>query len=183
MSPFGCVVVGVVSGMGGGGIRDILLNSRVSWLRQPSFALLCLGTGLLGAYGWEEVKQWTGITENGPWAKLISVASLGGCTCSGAEAAMILTPNVPGQLAYGAGLAAITATGGGCMRDFLLHRRPGVLYDGLDNAIPAAIGAIAYQTARRAHASLALQTVIAFVTSCGLRSGVRYYNSMKKKRR
>jgi len=117
------------------------------------------------------------------WAKLISIASLGGCTCAGAEAAIPLTNNVAGQLVYGAGLAAITATGGGCTRDYMLQRRPGVLYDGFENAVPAVFVAVAFQTARRAHASLAAQTALTFITSCGLRSCVRYYRASNRNKK
>jgi len=182
MSTVGCLALSFVSGMGGGTIRDVLISQRVSWLQQqPRNDLLCTCTGLLGAYGWEELKKRTGISEDGLWAKIVSIASLGGCTCAGAEAAMSLTSNTAGQLAYGGGLAAITATGGGCLRDYMLHKRPAVLYDGFENAVPAMAGAFAYQTARRAHASLAVQTIMAFITSCGLRSCVRHYRTVHKK--
>ena len=175
MSPVGCVVLSFVSGMGGGTLRDTLLGRRVYWLQQPRFALLCLGTGLMGAYGWEEVKKYTGIRDDGLWAKTISLGSLGGCTCGGAQVGMQITDNPVAQLAYGMGFAAITATGGGCLRDYMLNRRPGVLYaDYLDKAVPAAFGAVAYQAARKANASLAAQTAIGFITSCGLRSYFKY---------
>lgn len=181
MSPVGCGVLSFVTGMGGGSMRDILLGNRVYWLRDTRFAVLCTATGLLGAFGWEELKRRTGIRDDGLWARLISMGSIGGCTCGGAEAAMQLTRSPLGQLACGAGLAMLTATGGGCVRDFMLGRRPAVLYpEGLANVFPAAVGAAAYQAARRAHAPLAVQTAVGFVTSCGLRDLMRHRFATRK---
>ena len=181
MSPVGCAVLSFVTGMGGGSMRDILLGNRVYWLRDTRFAVLCAGTGLLGAFGWEELKRRTGIRDDGLWARLISMGSIGGCTCGGAETAMQLTTNPLGQLVCGAGLAMLTATGGGCVRDYMVGRRPAVLYpEGLANVFPAAVGAVAYQTARRAHAPLAVQTAVGFVTSCGLRDIMKHYAAVRK---
>lgn len=181
MSPVGCVVLSFVTGMGGGSMRDILLGNRVYWLRDTRFAVLCAGTGLLGAYGWEELKRRTGLRDDGLWARLISMGSIGGCTCGGAETAMQLTRSPLGQLVCGAGLAMLTATGGGCVRDYMVGRRPAVLYpEGLANVFPAAVGAVAYQAARRAHASLAVQTAVGFATSCGLRDLMKHYIAVRE---
>ena len=181
MSPVGCAVLSFVQGMGGGSMRDILLGKRVYWLKDTRFAVLCAGTGLLGAFGWEELKRRTGIRDDGLWARLISMGSIGGCTCGGAETAMGLTSDPLGQLVCGAGLAMLSATGGGCVRDYMLGRRPAVLYpEGLANVFPAAVGAFAYQTARRAHAPLVVQTAVGFVTSCGLRDLMKHYAAARK---
>lgn len=75
----------------------------------------------------------------------------------------------------------LSATGGGCVRDYMLGRRPAVLYpEGLANVFPAAVGAFAYQTARRAHAPLVVQTAVGFVTSCGLRDLMKHYAAVRK---
>ena len=170
MSPVGSVAMAVVAGMGGGTLRDLLLSRRAYWLKNHNFAWLCLGTGLMGAFFWDELKQRTGLRENGLWARLIQYGSLGGCTSSGAELAMRLNKTPLAQLVYGMGAAMVTATGGGMIRDYMLGRRPAVLYpEGLANVVPATVGAVVYQAAQHAGAPLSLRTALCFATAIPLR--------------
>lgn len=148
MSPMGCFVLSIINGMGGGTMRDILQNKQPYWIQKPVWAWWCFATGLVGAYLWDPLKKY-GINETNMWAKTVSLFSLAGCTCSGAEAALKQGGgNAYGQPIKGAVYAMLCATGGGVVMHTLLQRRAATLYpEGWQNVFPAAVGAVAYQGA------------------------------------
>ena len=43
---FGAIVFAVVTGVGGGTLRDILLDVPVFWIQAPSYLLVASGAGL-----------------------------------------------------------------------------------------------------------------------------------------
>lgn len=149
MSPMGCFVLSFINGMGGGSMRDALQGKRVYWLERPVFAWWCFVTGLMGMYLWEPLKQRYGVSEKDRWALAISLCSLGGCTCGGADAALKQGGGgALGQPIKGAIYAMLCATGGGVVMAQLLNKKPLTLYaEGWQNVFPAAVGAVAYQAA------------------------------------
>lgn len=149
MTPMGVAVTTFIGGMGGGSLRDSVQGRRVYWIEKPQFAWWALSWGLLGAYGWDFVKRVTGLSEKDRWVTALSLCSLGGCVCSGAQFA--LQQGNAGVFACpirGAIYALLCSTGGGMMRDALVGKRPGALYpEGLGLILPPAVGAVAYQAA------------------------------------
>jgi uncharacterized membrane protein YeiH len=149
MSPLGCTVMGFINGMGGGTMRDMFQGKRVYWLEKPIFAWWCFGMGLVGANLWDPIKRRFGVSEKDRWAQIISLCSLGGCTCSGAEAALKQgSGGALGQPIKGAIYAMLCATGGGVVMAHMLNKKPLTLHaEGWQNVFPAAVGAVAYQAA------------------------------------
>lgn len=149
MTPMGVAVTTFIGGMGGGSLRDCVQGRRVYWIEKPQFAWWALSWGLLGAYGWDFVKRVTGLSEKDRWVTALSLCSLGGCVCSGAQFA--LQQGNAGVFACpirGAIYALLCSTGGGMMRDALVGKRPGALYpEGFGLILPPAVGAVVYQAA------------------------------------
>ena len=57
LDPFGAAVIGAVTGMGGGTLRDMLLGRLpVYWIEAPHYLLLALAGGVIGYYGSELVR-------------------------------------------------------------------------------------------------------------------------------
>jgi hypothetical protein len=57
LDPFGAAVIGAVTGMGGGTLRDVLLGRLpVYWIDAPHYLILALAGGVIGYYGSELVR-------------------------------------------------------------------------------------------------------------------------------
>ena len=51
LDPFGAAIVGAVTGMGGGTLRDVLLGRLpVYWIEEPNYLLIALFGALLGYF-------------------------------------------------------------------------------------------------------------------------------------
>jgi len=171
MTAVGCGVMGFISGTGGGTMRDILQGKRVYWLEKPIYAWWSLGMSMIGAFCWDGIKRTFGISEKDKWALAVSLCSLGGCACSGAAAGLAQGgAGVVAQPIRGAIYAMFCAVGGGVVRDYMLGRRPAVLYpEGWANVFPSAAGAIAYQAAHTARLPPPFVAASGFFSSIALR--------------
>jgi uncharacterized membrane protein YeiH len=127
----GVVTLGMITAIGGGVLRDVLLGvvppaAFVDW----RYLAVAAGGGLLA------------FLFGGPLSRLsrsidvLDAAGLGLFAVTGAGKALDLGAG-PAQAVI---LGAVTAVGGGTMRDVLIQRLPGVLSSGL-YATPAIVGA------------------------------------------
>lgn len=181
MTVVGCSLLGFANGVGGGTLRDVLLGRRVFWLRSPEYAWWCLGAALSGTLLCESVKERAGLFDNVS-AKLVSLGSLGNCCCMGGEIGIKHGSGKFGQPLRGALYAMLCSSGGSLTKDYLLGRRPAILYpEGFAHIIPAAFGALWYQAAHKLGIPYPGIVSAAYASSISLRLYLtkRYAEKMK----
>jgi uncharacterized membrane protein YeiH len=157
----GFVVLAIVSGLGGGIIRDTLLQRGVPVaLTDYAHMLAALGGALVAFCVRTEGPLWQRSYE------VIDAIALGCWAAAGAQRTLEVGLGWwPAVL-----LGTITAVGGGATRDVLLRREPGILRKGPLHATCAAIAsAVLVIVASSGHPTLG--TAAAMVVGAGLRLG------------
>ena len=105
----------LVTGIGGGTIRDLLIGAPVFWVHDTSVAALCLGVAL--ALWFTPVRWWTGTMFD--W---LDAAGLAAYAAFGAAKALGYgVPPIPAAM-----MGVVTACAGGIIRD-LLAGEPSIL--------------------------------------------------------
>lgn len=130
----GFALIGVVTGIGGGTVRDLVLGYQpVFWVARPEYLAICLAVAVavffvapLIAYRWK-------------WLLWADAVGLGLYAVVGAEKALAI--GASGLIAFGTGV--ITATFGGVLRDVLCAEVPLILRKEI-YATAAAAGAAGY---------------------------------------
>jgi len=163
----GMLTLGMVTALGGGILRDILINALppATFSSWPYLAVAA-GGALLVFFLSQELKRFALPIE------LLDAAGLSLFCVTGATK----------SLAFGLGavpaviLGAVTAVGGGTIRDVLVRRVPTVLTSGL-YAIPALLGATATVLALELHryglpAAMAAAALCFLVRMVGVRFGL-----------
>lgn len=160
MDVLGVVLIGIVTGIGGGTLRDVLLNRPVWWVHVPTELLLCAGAALV-AYVFRRLK----VVPHGAavWADALGLAAFG---VVGAHVALQDGVSLPGAVFLG----MLTATGGGVIRDLLTQTRPMIL-TGEVYATAALVGAGTYAILARYATTAELAGLIAFAAAFGVRAG------------
>jgi uncharacterized membrane protein YeiH len=113
----GVLVLAVATGVGGGLIRDVLLDAPPAALQDETYLLICIVGGLVAFVAASRVaRHWNVVM-------VVDAIGLGVFAAIGAAKAA----------AYGLGpigvmmMAALTATGGGVVRDVLVRQVPAVI--------------------------------------------------------
>ena len=105
----------LVTGVGGGSVRDLLIGAPVFWVRDPWVAPVCLGVALLA---WFTPRKWW----EGALLEWADAAGLAAYTVLGTAKALAFgLPPVPAML-----MGVITGCVGGIIRD-VLAGRPSIL--------------------------------------------------------
>jgi uncharacterized membrane protein YeiH len=105
----------LVTGVGGGTVRDLLIGAPVFWVRDPWVAPLCLAVALIA---WFTPRRWW----EGQVLEWLDAAGLAGYATLGAAKALAFgIPPVPAVL-----MGVITGCVGGIVRD-VLAARPSIL--------------------------------------------------------
>jgi uncharacterized membrane protein YeiH len=130
----GVLTLAVISGLGGGIIRDVLLNTDVYALQNPRLLAAALGAALV-------VFFFFSVADRLQWSLfLIDAISLGIFAAIGSDKALLAgLAIIPALL-----LGTITAIGGGLLRDVLTNDVPQVLRPGGFYASVAVAGCITY---------------------------------------
>lgn len=165
MDLYGLVALGLVTALGGGVIRDVVIGDMPRAFVNTDYLLFAMGATALGilagVFGWRAP---------GPVMKAADAIGTGAFASTGA------------LLAHGAGLgwpaaiilAIITATGGGLIRDLLADQMPQVLHTGLNATASAAGGLVTLALmADPTLAALGGAVVAAVVTGLGHTERVR----------
>ncbi len=105
----------LVTGVGGGTVRDLLIGAPVFWVRDPWIAPVCVGTALIA---WFTPKRWWE-GELLDWADAVGLAAF--AVLGTAKALAYAVPPVPAVL-----MGVITGCVGGIIRD-VLAGRPSIL--------------------------------------------------------
>lgn len=176
MDILGACLVGTVTAVGGGTIRDaVILGKKPFWTSETEYLYLAMATGLatFAVYNSRDGKPRNRVESVGE----VAIDSLGvGAFCvigamNGVRAGM------PGIVTIICGMS--TATFGGVVRDVLCRRQVRILHSTAEiYASTAAAGALAYVFARRLGAGVALRVGAGVGLAVALRawawsSGVR----------
>lgn len=139
MDVLGFVLIGTITGIGGGTLRDLLLSRPVWWVRDPFELSLCIAAALITYFFVRsDITRRTGMV----WADAVglSVFAVVGCDVARQSDAPFLIAIFMGM---------VTATGGGVVRDVLTGTRP-MIVSGQLYATAALFGALAYDCLRLA---------------------------------
>lgn len=179
MNYLGMLIVGVITSVGGGTLRDaLLLPGAVAaqgalgcfWLRDTTYLTTALWASIAAAVSWPRITRSVSpeVASNGSvegvlpfWAWLDHLA-LGTFAVVGARAGLIANTAVVGAIICG----GMTACGGGVVRDVLTGRPPRVLHSNAEMYLtPALLGAatcagVTLAAARHTSAGCTLEAVV-----------------------
>jgi len=128
---FGMLIVAFATALGGGSVRDILLDRPVFWIREQDFMFIALGSGLVTFF----LARWTKISRK---AFLVpDAAGLAMFAVVGTNVALGM--NAPWFVASFMGV--ITGVIGGVLRDVLCNEEP-VVFQGTLYATVAWVGTL-----------------------------------------
>lgn len=167
MDPFGFILLATVTGVGGGTLRDLLINLPVFWVSDPSDVLVCAGVAV-AAWALAFVKPGTldgwGAKRVLVWADAAGLALFAVVGTQKALAAGI--PPLPAIA-----LGAMSGSFGGIIRDVLAGDRAMVLWSREFYVTAGAAGAAVTALAVWAGLSPALVMALGFAAGFGLRAG------------
>lgn len=134
MDPVGFALLGTVTGVGGGTLRDLVLGvSPVFWIEDPSYIIVCVVASVATFFATGPVASRRQLLV---WADAVGLATF---TVLGAQAALV--QDVPAVIAVAMGV--MTATFGGIVRDVLCDDVPLILRREI-YATAALVGAMVY---------------------------------------
>ena len=139
MDLLGCTIISVVTSIGGGTVRDLLLGRRpVFWIREPIFLAICIVTSAVTFALWPFLETHFSVRTDASLLWMADAIGMGAFTVLGAQAA-----NSDGHAALiciACGL--MSACFGGVLRDVLCRRSVRILHaDKSMYATPALLGA------------------------------------------
>ncbi len=164
MDLLGFVVIAMVTGTGGGTLRDVLLGiGPVSWVRDPGFLIVAAVAGAVTFFGAPLLER-LNVPRRGVlvWADAVGLAIF---AVSGTQLAM--TYDVPAVSAVLLGV--LTAVGGGVLRDLLSDTMPLILHKDL-YATAAVLGSGTLLLLDRLGADPVTGTAIATLAGFGVRA-------------
>ena len=151
MDVLGFVMIGTITGIGGGTTRDLLLGRTVWWTQDPTELLLCVGASLLTFFFvTSDITRRKGMI----WADTLGLSVFGVVGCH-----IALGFGAPVVIAVFMGM--VTATGGGVIRDVLTNTQP-MIVSGQLYATAALLGSLSYAGLR----SLGIPDIAAQLLSC-----------------
>jgi len=156
----GFILVGTVTGIGGGTLRDLLLGvSPVGWIQEPLTIYLCIGASSLTYFTVDFYRK------RDAWILWTDAIGLAVFAVTGAQAA--LTHEVPPVIAVVMGV--MTATFGGLIRDVLCAEVLTLMRPEMYITC-ALLGAAMYVVLYQLGVSDSIAAALAFFVSFGLRS-------------
>ncbi|MFT4635025.1 MAG: putative membrane protein YeiH [Arenicella sp.] len=159
MDIFGYMVLAVLPAVGGGTVRDLILNTSVFWVEQSVYILVAVGAGVITFLVSVRVGQRYTVLE---WADAIGLSLF--CVL-GASKALSLT----GDPVLAVTLGVVTAVVGGILRDVVCNEVPLILKREI-YATAAMIGALAYCLGVGLSISEELSLLIGGVSAFSVRS-------------
>jgi uncharacterized membrane protein YeiH len=175
---FGTVLVGSITAVGGGTIRDaVFLKKRAFWTDEPEYLYLCLISAGLTFMLWPKVEQWrrTCISEQSHVVKydfvdkvegFFDALGVGVFACIGVQNG--LKAGVSSAACIVCGVS--TATFGGATRDVICDRPVRIAHSATEiYASTALCGAVAYMSARAWQLNPALRIVSGVGVAMGMR--------------
>ena len=172
MDIIGFGLLATLTGLGGGTVRDLILDRPVFWLRDQTYLAICLGVAVLCYFAAHLVQRRYPVLL---WLDAIGLAAYG---VLGAHVALEAGAGVIVAVALG----VVTATFGGLMRDVVSQETPLILKQEL-YATAAVCSAALYLAALFLHGSATFGAAFAIAAGFGLRAAaIRYGLSLPRYR-
>ena len=148
-----------VTGVGGGTLRDLLIDAPVFWVARPEYIIVCLAAALaVWVMGWGQGRD----------RMLLWLDALGMAAYASVGALKASSLGVPPFSAVIMGV--LTATFGGVIRDVLAHQ-PSVLLRRELYVTPALLGATVFVGLHAIDLPLAVSGGLGFLAAFGVRAG------------
>ena len=165
MDILGFALIGTITGIGGGTVRDLLLGRTVWWTQHPAELLLCVAAALATYFF---VKNDITRQKAMIWSDALGLAAFGVLGCH-----VALTFGTPFVIAVFMGM--VTATGGGVIRDVLTQTRPMIMC-GEIYATAALVGSLGYAALLQLGLPQEAAQVLAFLAAFSLRAAAIVFN-------
>lgn len=159
MDVIGFVLVGTITGIGGGTTRDLLLGRTVWWTQDPTELVLCVAAALATFFF---VKSDITRRKGMIWSDALGLAAFAVVGCH-----IALQFGAPFVIAVFMGM--VTATGGGLIRDVLTNTQPMVLCGQL-YATAALLGSLGYASLLALGVPALAAQLLAFLAALSLRA-------------
>ena len=159
MDVLGFVLIGTITGIGGGTTRDLLLGRTVWWTQDPLELMLCVAASLVTFFF---IKHDISHRQEMVWADALGLSVFGVVGCH-----VAWEFGTPFVIAVFMGM--VTATGGGVIRDVLTNTQPIILCGQL-YATAALLGSLCYASLRYIAISEIPAEVIACIAAFSLRT-------------
>lgn len=159
MDVLGYVLIGTITGLGGGTTRDLLLGRTVWWTQDPTELILCVAAALATFFF---VKGDIARRKGMIWSDALGLAAFGVVGCH-----IALQFGSPFVIAVFMGM--VTATGGGVIRDVLTNTQPMILCGQL-YATAALLGSLGYASLLALGVPAVVAEVLAFLAAFSLRA-------------
>lgn len=165
MDIIGFVLIGTITGIGGGTVRDLLLGRAVWWIQDPTELVLCVAVSLIAFF---VIPQSVARRKWMNWADALGLAAFAVVGCH-----VALSVNAPPIVAVFMGM--LTATGGGVIRDVITNEEP-MITSGQLYATVALAGAACYAGLRSVGAPETLAELSAFLLGFLIRAAAIVFN-------
>ena len=166
---FGILVVSLLPAIGGGTLRDLLLDRPVFWLEHSNTILIALGGGVLSAILGERIARFKTLI----WFDAMGLALF---SVIGAQAAHALGHGPIVVVMMG----TITASFGGLLRDVVCNEVPLILREDI-YATAALIGAMVFWAAIWFELDVPSAMVLGGAVAFGIRAGVIILKTIQPK--
>ena len=120
MDIIGYVMIGTITGIGGGTLRDVILGRKVWWTDNPEELLICVIASLIAFFF---IKSTNNQNRSIVWLDAIGLAAF---AVVGAHIGMLYGT----YFIVAVFMGMLTATGGGVIRDVLTNTKPMILSAG-----------------------------------------------------
>ena len=165
MDVLGFVLIGTITGIGGGTTRDLLLGRTVWWTQDPLELILCVAASLVTFFFiTSDITRRKGMI----WADTLGLSVFGVVGCH-----VALEFGAPFVIAVFMGM--VTATGGGVIRDVLTNTQPMIL-SGQVYATAALLGSLSYAGMRYLGVPEIAAEVVACLAAFSLRASAIIFN-------
>lgn len=165
MDIIGVVLIGVITGLGGGTIRDLIIGRPVFWVGDPTEIILCIVVAVLTFFFVRnEILRRRGMI----WGDTMGLAAFGVVGCH-----VALEHGVVWPVAVLMGM--LTATGGGVVRDVITNTQP-MITSGQLYATAALLGAGTYVFLSQISAPAGVAEGVAFFAALALRAAAIHFD-------
>jgi uncharacterized membrane protein YeiH len=165
MDPFGFALLGTVTGIGGGSVRDVFLGQPVFWIVDPTDVIICVAVSLLTYVAGMRVSGLMAALQPRRlllWADALGLAIF---AVTGTQKAFWFNAHPVTAIVLG----TLTASFGGIIRDILAGEPPMVLHREI-YVTAAAAGATAFALALLAGLGPSVAGLVGFGVGFGLRA-------------